>query len=170
MLADPAEFLDEDQTKKMKNPDSTVARDLVYSNVSFLCLQDQLRLIRLIIKDLHQPGWTSSFGGDKWAEGASIARLLGFAMIRFCKKPDEAAWQKCAMYYNRVINSCHNSGKILTKWCDKTAFSLGSTAPALCLMNPVAARLSLGLDGKNISRSQLRNDFLRATTKVRVKK
>ena len=139
MKTDLGDFINADDMYKLKYGEREIGRDTVYANVTGLCLYDQLRILQRVVKDLHNPGWSQQFGGESWADAAWTARILGYTLIRFCEKPDAAGWAKCAMLYNRVINACHNSGKVLTKWCSSDVFEVGNRAPVMCLMNPVAA-------------------------------
>ncbi len=180
MLTDLTQFMSEQAASVVKACDGPrISRERVYKNSTGLAVADLIGLMKTARVDLAEPGWkkisalhntaNNGYGGVRWAESATLAWQLGRALVGFCKKPSAERWLKASMLYNRTINSCHNGGKVLTKWCGPGYFITGSSFPGFCLMNPVVAETVLGLSPeKMISRAQTLREFKRKTREVRI--
>lgn len=100
---------------------------------------DILGQARAVEYDFNRPGWSSGFGGPRWAE---CTRLVSELYLAWLEQFNSGAMVNTSMPIrttriiqaaNRFITQCHNGGKCLTKFLSQSVFDMASNAPGLLL-------------------------------------
>lgn len=87
--------------------------------------------------------WRGSMGGAKWRNVSEAAHNLLKTIFRFMAKPTGLRYRTMIMAANTAINTAHNGGPILTKWCSERMLAQASVTPAFTLANEITAALAL---------------------------
>jgi hypothetical protein len=139
------EFLDPEHFLRFQDTKGKVDRNVVYETLLTFPPNKLLRYLKGAKLDLHREGWAGGFGGVGWASAANYSAALTRAAVRFCTKPNRANWRACMEWHNRTINTCHNNGKILTKWVSCDVFDVLAHAPGLAFMSHLSGVIASGM-------------------------
>lgn len=120
-----------------------LARHSVYRRLWHAPFPRVMEWAVLAAQDLAMPGWIPSYGGKKWNEATVLSNLTWTLCQEFIADPTPKRWVKLAEYWNLLINSVHNSGRVLTKWLGNEEIDRIASAPTVGFLSELAVKKML---------------------------
>lgn len=84
------------------------------------------------------------YGGPKWKRSARVGHSLLVALLAFLERPSLARWNDAVACYNLAVNTAHNGGKLLDKFCSFSHIELAAQNPQWGFCTPIAMEIIMG--------------------------
>lgn len=103
-----------------------LSRESIYSKVLKVGTSASRKRLLNARKLFYTHKWPAGYGGLNWAQCSEVTLKLEHALGLFTKKPNEKNLQEVLSAVHSVINTAHNNGAFLNKFCQTSLFDSAS--------------------------------------------
>ena len=122
----------------------SAGRDTVYTYAFNRKLYVMARRLSTAVLDFGCPGWPNGgYGGEAWKKCAETTVNLCTAIGHFLQTPDEQRWGDVVSKWNIVVNTVHNNGPLLNKFCSQGVMDTIAHTPIKGLMSHLVAKIAI---------------------------
>lgn len=97
-------------------------RDDIYADALKFGVEDVVRYLAIAKEDFSAGGWSSGYGGRRWANASSLALSYVRGIVSFLNRPSRRALGRLMRKANRLLHAAHNNGWYLNKWPNITYY------------------------------------------------